>query len=334
LVEVRASFLAKFHSIASAPTETHSYATPAVCPTPVSAVTARCIVDPTPALAIVASTMNTPAASPTPTPAPTSNRIYFGYDEVKTHGEWLERHCTANQYLGEVNTYFTRNHWLLDPNTRMRVHLAKQLFCKITFSSFAKVAQNYPDEHRWRALVFFMQAVRKIYLLVFMHKSPIVSLNDPRIRTLMEGMCFFELWFYDVHLGVPGQQKTKNKHFISPKTWFQLRVTVTGLCRFLQSRLATPGKIVIMSILTQSPLEGFFGFSRGTQGGHGKLTEVTLHKAIGIQRFTKLDTLNTRKGQKRSRDPTSTDGDAFFAQERLVKRVRGKRRNVQVTNPR
>jgi hypothetical protein len=275
---------------------------------------------------VLTTTTTTTTTSTTPTTTSAPKTVTFGFDEVRTHGEHVQGQREQG-LLVETHKFFTMEHWLLDPMTKMRVHLAKQFFSDPTFASFKKITTR-SDENRWKALVVFMRAVRNIYLQVFFSKHTIKSLHDPRITALMKGVCFFELWHADVQSTFAHElPSARNKHFISPKTYFQLRMTVAALCQFLQMRLSIPGKQVKLCLLSQSDLESFFGYARSQERGTGKLTEVSLQLAIGKSRFTTLNTMGLRQGQKRQ-------SDGLLVGEQLTKRTRRSRQLVAAAPPR
>jgi hypothetical protein len=229
---------------------------------------------------------------------PCSERIFFGYKEVCEHGEQVRAHSNTNMYPSQLYKFFTVDHWKLTPRTKMRVHLAKQVFHDTTVSSFEEVSLKYPQDKRWSALVLFMKAVQKIYVDVCFSKVPVQSMKDPRVTTLLKGMMFFELWDKDVHSDPvlsTFSPKERNKHFISSKTWFQLRVTVTGILKFVQHRLSQ-GHVVCLSGISQSPLEDQFGRARGQQHGTGKLTLVNLLCSFGNNSFSNEESIDKRDG--------------------------------------
>jgi hypothetical protein len=106
-----------------------------------------------------------------------------------------------------------------------------------------------------------------------------------------------------------------------------------GTVAFMKYRLQTfPGARVCPSRLTQSPLEGTFGYARSFQSGTGKLLFGTLVRAFGQIQFLREDKIVTRLGQLQCVQPND-EGTAFIAISSLQKHS-GKRTRPSDYKPR
>ena len=160
-------------------------------------------------------------------------------------------------------------------------------------------------------------------------------MDDERVVSLVRGMNFFELWYEDVH-STPElaglSQAERNRHFISPKTWLQLRTTTTGLIRFMHNRFEQKCAVSLCAI-SQSPLEGQFSMARGHMHGTGKLTQQNLLTTLGYARYTNMDTVNRRHGQKRAAELLDTEGTVYMEQSPLADKRKRKREVVSKKKP-
>jgi hypothetical protein len=260
-------------------------------------------------------------------------RVHFGYDQVTKHYKTLDHVTKYKDLLKETGHCFNVEVWELDSKTRMQVELVSRFFDRRVIDSFKKTAHSAPDDPEWKALVLFMEATHAIFVDFFMHKGGIQSLDSWAVKRLCWGFNFFRAWFEDhqAFINTPGLDTAGTHTFFldMAKTWQELRQTIVGTIDYMNWHFQTyPGSRVYPMRMSQSALEGKFGFARGMQPGTGKLELRTLLKAFTVEGFLFEDTVSTRFGEMQAATPQGTKGVTTFTPLREPEKRKRKRRKL------
>lgn len=260
-----------------------------------------------------------------PTPAG-SNWAFFGHDQVTELYDEILQQSARDRTLPET-PFLTRPIAHPDNMEKMRVHLAMRFFDARNLAVFdAKAKQD--STYVWKALADFSRAVHSIYLQFFLSPCVIYSLADDCVSYLVNGYNWFWKWRESWLANTEGMSKTdKNTFFLAWQTWEELTITVAGILGYIQYRFSQ-GKGVSLKRCSQSALEGFFGYARGLNNGHGKLTVGTLQRAYACANFLREDSVSTRKGQAMASSADS-DGSSFTLPLPLKKRKAPSRANAE-----
>ena len=274
--------------------------------------------------------------SPVP-PAAAPNRIHFGKGHLIEHYTALkdkEESPNGPRVLSETLNCLTDETLFLTSRSAQTVRLVSRVFDPRTVASITNVASKNRSALEWQALVHFLQAGQDIYSNFFMSGYTVSSMDNPCVQNILDGFRFFAEWHRDwdndPYLATLSKSE-KNRHFLDKITWLELKVTVAGVLGFLNYRFETfRGSSVTLSRVSQSALEGVFGFCRGINTwGHGKLTLLALRKGLGVVRFTSADVVSTRYLQVQSLQLQGTVGTSFSPHMDMMKirrsrdRIRG-----------
>lgn len=324
---------------APGPASPSSTATPSATPAPATAAAALSTPPPVPA---------TPATPPTPTRTTASSKapsspalppktlqfplspdstkcVFFGHDEVAQLFGEITGQKTQDRTLPETPN-LTRPIVHPDNMEKMRVHLATRFFSDRNLAVFDAKAKT-DSSFVWKALADFSHAVHNIYMQCLLSPYVIYSLFDDCVSYLVNGYDWFWKWRESWLANTEGMSKTaRNTHFLAWQTWEQLTITVAGILGYIQHRVSL-GKGVSLKRCSQSALEGFFGYARGLNNGHGKLTVGTLLRATACANFLREDSVSTRKGQT-SASSADSDDSSFTMQLTLKKRQAPSRANA------
>jgi hypothetical protein len=115
----------------------------------------------------------------------------------------------------------------------------------------------------------YFDAVQAVYLDGTMWRGLISSIDDQPVANVIGGWAFFWEWFQEWKNSkgdTPAQ--THNTHFFAGITWTETAITVISFLEFLQHRFEKhPGSQVSPSRISQSALEGIFGYIRSFRAG-------------------------------------------------------------------
>jgi hypothetical protein len=261
---------------------------PASAPAPASSSEPQPPVSMAPALA---------SASPPPPPAATADqtseaatatakknqeRVKFGYNELLKVFGYLEGLRKGG--FAPPATDLTHLAVFLDKWTKMRVHLAKAWFTHRTVAFLVDhVVKLHPDDLPLQAILVFFDAVQAIDLDFFMSKKGVEDITDPIVVNLISGLKFFLAWWDDIRT-TAGPKSAQARHCMANVTMVEMLVTGFGTLEFMKYRFAYfPGRKVYPRRLSQSALEGTFGYCRSLSPGG--MTLPSFRRAIGVITF-------------------------------------------------
>ncbi|XP_035660859.1 uncharacterized protein LOC118405460 [Branchiostoma floridae] len=163
-------------------------------------------------------------------------------------------------------------HFLLTPATRMRNHLASDIFS----DGMIELLDNYQefkqdkngDADSMSATRQYLSAAN-VFVKTFANTKPIRTMDDPRLVQLDGALQWFLDWEEEVKERENLTAKERNKSFISDKLHFDLCSMVLGYKSYIRTMTAQfPGMGVISASTNQDALENMFGCVRASNGSN------------------------------------------------------------------
>jgi hypothetical protein len=167
----------------------------------------------------------------------------------------------------------------LDAFTKMRVHLAMRLFSNDTLAHLENVAQTLRPHNspEFLAMLCYFDATNAVYTEGLMAKHLLRSVDDVAVNNVLGGWeNFWAPWHKWWSLNLGNQAPTDHgKDFLAPVTWEETSISITGWLGLLFWRFkSSPGSAVSPRRVSQSALEGVFGYIRSFSSGGASSSSV------------------------------------------------------------
>ncbi|XP_078575154.1 uncharacterized protein LOC144861252 [Branchiostoma floridae x Branchiostoma japonicum] len=174
---------------------------------------------------------------------------------------------------GPLTSYKIRdNHFQLTPATRMRNHLAADIFS----DEMIELLDNYQEYKKDQKGDVDSMCMTREYLAsgnvlvkTFANTKPIRNTDDPRLVQLDGALQWFLDWKEEITDGGEQTAKEKNKSYISDKLHFDLCSMVLGFKSYVKTmETQFPGRGLVSAGTNQDALENMFGCVRASNGSN------------------------------------------------------------------
>ncbi|CAH1277301.1 Hypp9552 [Branchiostoma lanceolatum] len=181
-------------------------------------------------------------------------------------------HDKTNARAPLISCKIRDGHFQLTPATRMRNHLASDVFS----DDMLELLDNYQEFKRHQkgdddsmSLTREYISAGNEFVQIFANTKPIRTMDDPRLMRLDAALHWFLDWKQDVMDSVNLTSKERNKSYISEKLHFDLCSMVFGFKSYIHTMTSQfPGMGLVAGHTNQDALENMFGCIRASNGSN------------------------------------------------------------------